>query len=213
MANTYWGGQGEGTGDPGNMTTQWSNLQNRQSQIEGLLASYKNPTTGFGGFGYTPSAGVLPHNLGQGYGQAAGYILGGSQGAQEQLRQQYESMLRSRTGGYGMAYGNAMQRGGNALAGQGVSPQLANMLLGGQRASLLGQMSSGIGQDEANYHGQLADLYKGTGTELAGLKQNEVGTSLSYLTGQSAIQASKPSGIEQLAGLAGLLGGLKGLGK
>ena len=207
MNNTYWGGQGEGTGDPGNLTAQWSNLQNQKAQTDALLASYSKPQTGFGGFSYTPtSTNVLPKQLGMGYGQAAGYILGGSQGAQEQLRQQYESMLRSRTGGAAVGYGNLMQRGGNSLASQGVSPQLSGLLLGGQRSDILGKMAAGIGGDEATYHSQLADLMKGTGTELAGLKTNEIGSTLNYLVGQaSAKAASSGSGMQDLAGLAGLV--------
>lgn len=194
----------------GSQAQAYRNLQKKQQEVDALLKSYSNPQTGFGGFSYAPSStSVLPKGLGAGYGQAASYILGGSQGAQEQLRQQYEAMLRSRSGGYGMAYSNQMQRGQSALAGQGVSPQLANLLLGGQRASLLGQMSSGIGADEAQYHSSLGELYKGTGTELAGLKTGEIGNALNYMVGKQAIDASKPDALTQLIGLATGAAGIK----
>jgi hypothetical protein len=197
-------GFGSGDSESGlqSQSYQYTALQEQKKAIEDMLNSYKNPAAGFGGFGYSTTSGnIFPKQLGQGYQQAAGFILGGSQGAQEQLRQQYESMLRARTGGAALAYGNAMQQGGGSLAGQGVSPQLARLLLGGQRSSLLGQMSQGIGQDESAYHSALAELMKGTGTELAGLKQNEVGSALDYLTGQKAISASKPSGLTELTNL------------
>jgi len=191
---------------------EWRKLEKAKKENEALIASYKNPVTGYGGFSYTPtSQGVLPKGLGAGYGQAASYILGGSQGAQEQLRQQYEAMLRSRTGGAGLAYGNTMQRGGNALAGQGLSPVLTQLLLGGQRSQLIGQMGAATGGAEADYHGALAELAKGTGTELAGLKQNEIGSSLNYLVGKQAIDASKPDAMTQLLGIATGAAGLKKL--
>ena len=207
MAQGFGGDSNEGNSwDPNNLGSEWQRLQKSKAENEKLMASFQHPQTGYGGFSYTPSsAGVLPKGLGYGYGQAAGYILGGSQGAAEQTRLKYESMLRARTGGIGMAYGNQMQRGGNALAGQGISPILQQLLMHGQRSNALGQMASGAGEAESEYHGTLADLAKGTGTELAGLKTSELGSTLNYLVGRDSSNAAKSGqGLESIAGIASL---------
>ena len=185
-------------------------LRDQQKEIDDLIASYTKPATGFGGFSYAPAGkSPLPNRLGQGYNQAANYILGGSQGAQEQLRQQYESMLRSRSGGIGSAFGQAMQRGGAGLAGQGVSPQLQQLLMGGQKSNLLASFGEGVGADEADYHSSLAGLIKGTGTELAGLKTKELSDALNYIVGKASADASKADPFSTALNLATGIAGLK----
>jgi len=206
--NTVGGGDREG-GYGYDTSSAYQALQAQQKQLKDQLAALANAHTGFGPFGYQSSSqGILPQGLGAGYGQAANFIMGGSQSAAEQARMGYEAQLRSRTGGAGLGYQQLMQRGGAGLAGQGVSAPLQQLLLRGQSAGILGQMSQGMGADEAAFHEQLAQLLKGTGTELAGLKVNEVGNSLSYLTGKSAADAARPTGISQIAQLLGGVGSL-----
>ena len=190
---------------------QWKDLEDKKKALDAQLAQASAPAGSLGGYKYNTTAGsLLPNNLASGYGEASGFIARGSQNADEELRKQYESMLRARSGGIGMAYGNAMQRTGSSLAGQGVSPMLSSTLMGGQRANMLGQMAQGMGGDEANYHSHLAQLMKGTGTELAGLKTQELGSTLNYLVGKAGADAAGKT--DPLADLGGLLGGIGSLG-
>ena len=202
---TFAGGGGDGGTYGDTSHADYMHQLKMQEEIDALIASYTHPATGFGGYGYSPTGkSPLPNHLGGGYQQAAGFIMRGSQGAQEEMRQSYESMLRSKSGAVGAGYGSTMQRSGAGLAGQGVSPQLAQLLLGGQRSNLLSSFGQTLGQDEAGYHSALAELMKGTGTELAGLKTKELGDTLNYLVGKASADAA---GADPLAGFANLLQG------
>lgn len=166
------------------------------------------------GLGYTPSSfGGVPSGMSQAYGAAGQSLLKGSQGAEEELRKKYEAMLRARAGGLGMAYDQQMRSAGNQFAGAGISPELLGLVQGGYKANYLGQLGSSMGDLGSDLHGTLAELLKGTGTELAGLKQNEAASALNYLVGKASADAAQPSGISSIANLLGGIAGVGGLFK
>lgn len=183
---------------------EWEKLH--QKYVKQL--NTQQPSAQFHGMGYSPMApgtGV-PLPISQGYGQAGQYILRGSVDAEEELRKKYEAMLRSRAGAMGMARAEASKSVGNQLHGAGISPELMGIVKSGQDESYLSRLGAALGEPEADLHGTLAELFKGTGTELAGLKQNESGSALNYLVGKAGVDAAgKSSAAEDIASVASLV--------
>jgi len=144
----------------------------------------------------------------RGFDTAEGYLRQGTSTAADYLRQGYEDLFRSRAQGMIGGFGEAQSRYGAQAASQGLSPDVVQrmMFAPGQElqanlGGLQGEASSGLAFD-------LAKLFKGTGSELAGLTQEEVAMKLNKQIAKNAASSMETSGIYQ--GLGSLFGGFLG---
>lgn len=182
----------------------YENNQKLVTQLKALTAG-----SGYGGIKFSPNAwGGLPGGLKgeRGYAGAANAIFAGSRGADDEIRQGYDAILRQRAEGLTSGLADR-ERSFNAQAGaSGYSPDLAaRMSYSGGMADRAKYGADAAG-DEVHLHEDLAKLLKGTGTEIAGLKQEEIGTILSAIYGDKAAHAAKGNGIADIASLVGAVG-------
>lgn len=151
--------------------------------------------------------------LGQ-YGLPAiyGYITQGSQQAQGSLMDAYRSAYAQRAAGIAGSYGLQMDQLASDMAGQGLSADIVRRMRAGQQGATLQQLGEAQGQAANEYYTSLAQLQKGTGTELAAAKQAEVEQLLAPHIAQISGDATRAAGRAQGRGalLGGLLGGLIG---
>lgn len=169
---------------------------------------------GFGGFNYQGLGGAnanipgVPGGIqnGNGYAAAAQSILTGSQGAQDALMKAYRSQYQQRAEGIAGAQSEMADRLGAQSSAQGISPDLIQRMLLGSSADTQRQLGAAKGESEMDFGTALAELLKGTGTELAGLKQNEIATLI------QAYVASKARSAGQKAAFTGAVGNVAGLG-
>lgn len=137
---------------------------------------------GFGNFNYQGLGGAnavipgLPGGIqnGNGYAAAAQSILTGSQGAQDALLKAYRAQYQQRAEGIAGAQAEQADRLGAQASSQGISPDLIQRMLLGSNADTQRQIGAARGEGEVDYGTALAELLKGTGTELAGLKESEL---------------------------------------
>lgn len=164
---------------------------------------------GYGGFDYsTPTFSKgYPTEMLPGFGQIAGYIGQGSAGAEKNLRQGYEDAFRQRVEGISAGRNEQQRRLSGDVQAQGYSPEMLRRLmfsLGAQDQASIGEAKA---QSDAGLHQQLADLIKGTGTELAGLKQSEMAQLIQALMQYKARASARAAGKNQLLGQLVGIGG------
>jgi hypothetical protein len=137
--------------------------------------------------------GVLPQqNIG--FANAARSILGGSQRAQKSLQSQYAEQYRHAAEGVAAGQSEYRNRMGGEVAAQGYSPDLVRrMLLGSDRQSQA-QIGALHGEAQAGYFRDLAQLQKGTATEMAGLQTDELQMVVEAYNAKKGIGAAADAG-------------------
>lgn len=193
------------------------------------MGGYAGNVGGPAGFGYTPITGNaapqgFPSGLqgAGGYAAAAGSILHGTQMAEDELRRSAEAMFRHRATGIVQGYGGYQQRLGAESAAQGLSPEAVRLQTMGGQPMIQSQIGEAQAGADAELHQLLAQLFKGTGTELAGLKLNELQTLLQSYWQRKGMKAANTANMFNLAGSAlgaganvasaGMMGGGMGYG-
>jgi len=175
------------------------------------------PQGSWGGFNFTSTptggSGVGPGMSGpEGIGSEAQFVLQGSAGAEAALRRGYEMMLREQAGNVANAQLEDERKTRASLAAGGVSPLLASLISGSRRTRAQGDYGGAVAGAGADYQMNMANLLKGTGSELAGIKQFDLGLLLKAKQGKDAANAAEQGGLGQvlggIAGAAGLAGGL-----
>ena len=156
---------------------------------------------------------AMPKGLALGkYGLPAvyGYITQGSQQAQGSLMDAYRSAYAQRAAGIAGSYGLQMDQLASDMAGQGLSADIVRRMRAGQQGATLQQLGEAQGQAANEYYTSLAQLQKGTGTELAAAKQAEIeqllAPHIAKISGDASIKAGKAEGRGALLG--GLVGGI-----
>lgn len=126
------------------------------------------PASGsFGGMSYQPNVGK--QFLQQLFGQAGEFVTAGSRGAEGLLRDAYDKLFTTRAEGI-VGGQRQFERGLGALsASQGYSPEMTGLLSESARAESIRGLGEARAQGESELDMLLAELLKGTGTELAGL--------------------------------------------
>lgn len=172
----------------------------------------------WGGFNFqtTPTSGT---SLGsqafagpQGIGSEAQFILQGSSGAEAALRRGYEMMLREQAGNVAGAQFEDQRRTRASLTSGGISPMLATLIARGRGARAQQDYGGAVASAGSDYETNLASLEKGTGTELAGARQYDLGMLLKAKMGRDAAVAAEPSGLTQIAQAAQIGVGIAGRG-
>lgn len=143
-----------------------------------------DPTTllqpGFGGFSYGDPEGMGPGAVGTPsilkgqFPQTANYILQGSQGAANEIMRGFHDQYRHKAEGIAAGNSEYQDRLSGETASQGFSPELVRRMLVGSNRNTQAQIGSAFGDSEGAMHEQLAELLKGTGSELAGLKRDQI---------------------------------------
>lgn len=184
-----------------------ANAQNKSLQAQ--LAALSSGGGGYGGVSYAPNAwdkmpGGLQGKLG--YGGAADAIFSGSRGADDEIRQGYDAILRQRAEGLTSGLADRERSYGAQASASGYSSDLAGRMSYAGGMADRAKYGSDAAGDQVHLHEDLAKLLKGTGTEIAGLKQEEIGTILSAIYGDKAAKAAKGSGLGDLASIVGAVG-------
>lgn len=156
---------------------------------------------------------AMPQGLALGkYGLPAiyGYITKGSEQAQQSLMSAYRQAYAQRAAGIAGSYGLQMDQLQSEMLGQGMSADVARRIAAGQRGSALQQLGEAQAGAAGEYYTSLAQLQKGTGTELAAAKQAEIEQMLAphiaEISGQYTAKAGKAQGMGSLlGGIAGAL--------
>lgn len=170
---------------------------------------------GFGGQTYQPLGGHNANIPGvpggiqnaNGFGAAAQSILTGSQGAQEALINAYRSQYQQRAEGIAGAQGERADQLGATESAQGMSPDLIQRMLLGSGAQTQRDIGAARGEGDLNLGTSLAELFKGTGTELAGLKMNEIQQLIqAYVASKSRAAAGKAATMQMIGAAAGAAG-------
>lgn len=148
-----------------------------------------------------------------GIGSAADTVLQASSGAEAALRRGYEAMLREQAGNVAGAQEENDQRTRATLTAGGVSPMLANLIGGGRNLRSQADYGGAVAGATAGFETDRANLIKSTGTELAGIKEYDIGLLMGSHNAYQAAQAAQPSGIDYALQVAGLAIGAGGLGQ
>lgn len=165
------------------------------------------------GYSYTPPIGAygLPPGYLQPFSAAAGYIGQSSQQAAEALRRASEQSFAARAEGIAGARSEDRRRLGFEAGASGYSPELLRRMNFGLDADAQAQIGAARGESMAGFEEALAELTKGTGTELASLKANELGMLMqAYLAAKGRQAARKAGKNNLLGGIVGALGGVAG---
>lgn len=146
------------------------------------LGGYQGPQGGFEGFSYDPiTGGAAPQGLApglqgrSGFAAAAAAILGGSRAAEGHLRMAYRGLFARRAAGALGARAEAARRLGFDSGAMGLSGGLARRIGFEQDAETIRYLGEAAGESTYGYHSDMSELAKGTGGELAGLKEREIG--------------------------------------
>ncbi len=211
---------GTGLGGQGNIGNIISALKDKLSnkalinEAKSMAGEQYGYDVGAAGIYGVPKA--MPAGLALGkYGLPAiyGYITKGSEQAQQSLMAAYRQAYAQRAAGIAGSYGLQMDQLQSEMLGQGMSADVARRIAAGQRGSALQQLGEAQAGAAGDYYTSLAQLQKGTGTELAAAKQAEIEQMLAphiaEISGQYAAKAGKASGRGSLLG--GIAGGLIGL--
>lgn len=180
-------------------------LQNEAKSMAGEQFGYDVGAAGLYG---VPKA--MPKGLALGkYGLPAiyGYITKGSEQAQQSLMSAYRQAYAQRAAGIAGSYGLQMDQLQSEMLGQGMSADVARRIAAGQRGSALQQLGEAQAGAAGEYYTSLAQLQKGTGTELAAAKQAEIEQMLAphiaQISGQYAAKAGKAQGLGNMLGQLG----------
>lgn len=137
-------------------------------------------------------------------------VLGGTKSAEEQLRSAYEGQFRQRVGGLVGGYQDQASHLGAQGASQGLSGDVVQRMLTGQGAQLQSQIGQARGESQFGLGTDLAQLLKGTGSEMAGLHMNEAAVLANYMAALKGAKATQQAGL--VSGIGGGLGSLLGFG-
>lgn len=168
---------------------------------------YSGSVAGYGGFDYQPFSGnQAPQGLpagfqgDNGFAAIARYALRGSADAENHLRDAYGAAFARRLGGIasgqneverGVGYDTNAQGGSSALGMRGAVERRARAI---QDVGMAGAESAyGLNND-------LATLAKGTGTELAGVKRDELNLTFQAYLARKALKANTQAGYIGAAG-------------
>lgn len=142
--------------------------------------------------------------------QQRGYVTGATGQAQQSLMEGFRQAYAQRAAGIAGSYGLQADQLLSEMASQGLDPGIVRRMLAQQKGSSLQQLGEAQGAGAADYYNTLAQLQKGTGTELAAISQAEteqyLAPQIARLSGEYAVKAGKAQGKGSLLG--GLLGGL-----
>ncbi len=160
--------------------------------------SYSPLTTGQGALPGFPSA-LQGAN---GYAGVASSLLQGSAEAEKMMRKAAAYDYAHRAGGLARGFSDYQGSLTGDINGQGLSPELAKRMLYSRRAATLGAIGEAGGQSQATLYSGLAELRKGTGTELADLKLAELEQMLQLYYGKKAADQQRRNSLFKLAGSA-----------
>lgn len=114
--------------------------------------------------------------------------LRGTQSASDLLRSGYESQFRARAQGAVGGFGEMSSRLGAQGAQQGLSPDVLQRLLYAPGMDLQSQLGAMKGEGESELDMQLAELMKGTSSELMGIDRDSLSM---FLNKEAAKRARK----------------------
>ena len=137
-----------------------------------------------------------------GYQGAAGSIIQGSVEAEKMMRKAAAYDYAHRAGGLGRGFSDYRGSLTGNLQSQGMSPDIVQKQLYGARANAMGAIGEAGAQTQGSLYQSLAELYKGTGTELAGLKLHEMGQILQMFAAYKARKQNATNSLYQLGGTA-----------
>jgi len=180
-----------------------------------LFQSISDATTGglFGGHGPFEDwlgmggggggGGDRRNRIHEGFDVARGYVNRGTATASDYLRQGYEDLFRSRAQGMIGGFGEAQSRYGAQAASQGLSPDVVQRMMFAPGQELQANLGQAQGEAGSGLAFDLAKLFKGTGSELAGLTQEELNLWLNKKIAKNAADSMERSGIYQGLGQLG----------
>lgn len=158
---------------------------------------------GWNQFFYGNHSGV-PKQMAPGFTRTAGYIMAGSQSAEQDMRRAYEEAFQARAAGLVGGQRRQEQRLGGEMESQGLSGDMLRRQMLSQRSGVVGQLGEARAQGAAGLYGDLGELHKGTATELAGLSQAELMLAIqAYLAKKSRSAATKGAMIGAIGQIAG----------
>ena len=160
---------------------------------------------------YMARVGATPQEtkfIESGFRPAYQFITGGSQAAGGLLRQGYEDAYRARAAGFAGQQAEEGRTLGAQVSSQGLSPDAAMRLMAENRYSRLGQLAASRSQYATDLNTGLAELSKGTGTELAGLSSQEAAVMANYQAALKGAKAAKQGATD--AGIASITGATLG---
>lgn len=140
--------------------------------------------------------------IARGFQPAYGFVKGGSAAAGGLMRQGYEDAFRARAAGFAGQQAEQQRLYGAQIAGQGLSPDVAMRLAAENRVNGVQQLAGARADYSSGLNTGLAELAKGTGTELAGLSAQEAAALANY---NAALKGAKSA--QNAAGAAGLIQG------
>lgn len=174
----------------------------------------------FGGYSYGDPEGMGPGAVGTpsilkgAFPRMAGYLLQGSQGAAGETIKSFEEQYRHKAQGIAAGQNEMQNRLGGEVASQGLSPDIARRMLMGSNASSQAAIGSTYGEAQAGMHGELAQLLKGTGVELAQLTRDQINVIMqAYIAKKSRYKGNglgSALGTAVGGGAGALLGGTAG---
>lgn len=160
----------------------------------------------FGGGGsHGPGMGTQIH---QGIRDARGYVQQGTAQAADFLRQGYEDLFRSRAEGMIGGFGEMSSRVGAQTASQGLSLDVVQRMLFAPGQELQAQLGAAQGESASGLSFDLAKLFKGHGSEMAGLSEEELQLMLGKELAKDSAHAQQMAGL--YSGFGSLLGGALG---
>lgn len=166
------------------------------------LGGYSPGGGGFGPFNYQPFTGnAAPQGLPPGlqgdnaFAAVARMALLGSSEAERNLRLGYGASLAKRLGGIAGAQDEYERELGYAGSTQGLSSGLAQRMALERRAAMIAGAGNAIAGADEEHYGALAELAKGTGTELAGIKRDEINLTFQAYLARKAMKAGNRAAI------------------
>lgn len=148
----------------------------------------------------------FPTGFEQAFGQTAGYIGQGSQMAADAINRGYQDAFGQKAAAFAGGQDERRRRLGAEYGAQGLSPEMVRRQLFALEPHERAQLGADLGQLGLSKNLDLAQLYKGTGSELAGFTQDELAM---LLEGSNAAKARAAA---RKAGHNGLLGSVLGIG-
>lgn len=176
------------------------------------LHGYSGQVQGQHGLSYTPiTGGAAPQGMppglqgSSGYAAVAGSIMGGTAEAEKMLRKAAAYDYAHRSGGLMRAFQDYQGDLTGDITAQGMSPDVVKRMVSGRRADTLSRMGEAGAVTQSSLYAALAELMKGTGSELADLKMNEIDRIFQMFAARKARkQASKNANMSFLGDVAGL---------
>jgi hypothetical protein len=143
-----------------------------------------------------------------GFDQGRNYIEQGTLAASDFLRQGYEDLFRSRAQGMIGGFNEMSSRVGAQTASQGLSPDVVQRMLFAPGQELQANLGAAQGEAGSGLAFDLAKLFKGTSSELAGLTEDELSLFLQKEVAKRAANQAQTAGMISAGG--SIVGGLAG---